>query len=456
MAVPPPTQMSTDVSAGSALTRKSTDVLAVWAFRMVVAGIFLIPFTRFRGGGAHGVQVSDLIFVVAIVAMAFSKKRPHVERMAFSWHLATVIVVVGGVGASIIAIQPAASLLVVVRMVFVLFYWPWVIRHVLTETRLKHIAMYAFVLGCAVSGFVEILQSELHILALPAKVTGGRATAFTIQPDELGACLALGLVFGIGLAMQLGAGRYFHRVISVLLIAIGLILSASVSAMISALAACVVLLVLRKVNLRKLLTAVVVVLVVYTGGTSLLGSNSKSLNPITRFESTVGNSTTSNTGSLRIDTYKAAWHGIVQDPVFGHGLDLYSGIVFYDIYLNVGYPPHNLILIIWYQGGILFLLGTLLAVGAAFRRVTGAGRRDPTRDIIFAGGIASLAYSMTAPVIFQTYFWLPFVLAMTYSLARRPAVGSRGAGQPVSGGDLLPPASRPDRAGALPAPVSGS
>jgi O-antigen ligase len=409
--------------------------MAVWALRLVIAGIFLIPFTRFRGGG---IQVSDLIFAVAIAVLAFSKKRPDVERMAWSWHFATFLVVVGGIGATFYAIQPAGSVLVIVRMVFVLFYWPWVIRHVLIDQRLKHMAMYAFVLGGAVSGFVEILQSKLHILALPATVTGGRATAFTIQPDELGACLALGLVFAIGLTMELGPGRRGHRIISIFLIAIGLVLSASVSAMLSALAAVFVLLVLRKVNLRKVLTAVIVVVVVYLGGVSLLGSGNKSLNPITKFNSTIGNGTTSNTASLRIDTYKSAWHLIAEEPVFGHGLDLYSGIVFYDIYLGVGYPPHNLILIMWYQGGILFLLGSLIAVGAAFRRVSGPGRRDPTRDIIFAGAIASLVYAQTAPVIFQTYFWLPFVLAMTYSLGRKPDVGSSWVGPSVSVG--APPA----------------
>ncbi|HEX3841967.1 MAG TPA: O-antigen ligase family protein [Acidimicrobiales bacterium] len=440
-----PTRTSTDTVA-----RTSNDILAVWAYRLVIVGVFLIPFTRFRGGG---IQVSDLIFAVSIAVLAFSKKRANVERMALSWHLATFLVVVGGIGATVNAIQPAGSVLVIVRMVFVLFYWPWVIRHVLINQRQKHIAMYAFVLGCAFSGFVEILQSKLHILALPATVTGGRATAFTIQPDELGACLALGLVFAIGLTMELGPGRRWHRVISIGLIGIGLVLSASVSAILSALAAVFVLLVLRKVNLRKVLTAVLVVVIVYVGGVSVLGSGNKSLDPLTKFNSTIGNGTTSNTASLRIDTYKSAWHGIVEDPVFGHGLDLYSGIVFYDIYLGVGYPPHNLILIMWYQGGILFLIGSLIAVGAAFRRVSGPGRRDPTRDIIFAGAIASLVYSMTAPVIFQTYFWLPFVLAMTYSMDRRPATAASGTGQPA---DVVPPGVNGSSPSALPAPVAGS
>jgi O-antigen ligase len=419
--------------------------MAAWSFRLLIFGIFLIPFTRLRGGG---IQVSDLIFCIAIVVLAFSKDRPDIERMSLAWHIAILLVVIGGIGATFYALAPAASVLVIVRMVFVLLYWPWLIRHVLTTQRLRHTAMYAFVLGCALSGFVAILQSKLHIFAPPASA-GGRAVAFTLQPDEIGAILALGLVFAVGLAMELGFGRYYHRLISIGLISLGLILSASVSAMLSGLAALFVLLVLRKVKLRKVLVAVLVIVVIYLGGTSLLGSNSKSLNPIARLQSTVGNSTTANTGSLRIDTYKAAWHGIAEDPVFGHGLDQLSGAVFYDIYLGVGYPPHNLILIIWYQGGLLFLVGTLMAIFSALWRMLGALRRDPTRDIIFAGAIASLVYAQTAPVIFQTYFWLPFVLAMTYPLARRAMSPSSEAVQPVSVG-VPPMASLTNRAATLP------
>lgn len=422
----------------------ANDFLTKWSFRLFLLGAFLIPATRLRAGG---IQVSDLIFVISIILLAFSKKQPDVEPMAFSWHLALFLVVVGGIGATINSLVPTLSLLVVVRMVFVLLYWPWVARHLLITQGLKHIAMYAFVLGCAASGFLEILQSGLHILTTAA--AGGRAIGFTTQPDELGACLALGLVFAIGLLMELGSGKHAHRLISVLLIAIGLILSASVSAQLSALAGVFVLLVLRKVNMRRVLTGIIVIVVVYLAGTALLGGHSGNLNPISRFEATVGNSSSSNTGSLRIDTFKAAWHGIADAPVVGHGLDQVSGVVYWQIQTGAGFPAHNIELIIWYQGGILFLIGTVIAVVAAFWRVSGVGRRDPTKDIIFAGGVASLIYAQTAPIIFQTYFWLPFVLAMTYTLARRPSDAPVALPGPSVGS--LPVSAGSNGAGRLPA-----
>jgi O-antigen ligase len=378
---------------------------------LLFLGIFLIPFTNIRGGG---VQISDLVFVLAIIVLAFSKQLPTVEPMPVSWQVAVVLVVIGGIVACVVALDLILSVLVLARMIFVLMFWPYLIRHVLTTRRLKHMAMYAFVLGCAASGFAEILQ-KLHIYPLP-DAAGGRAVGFTIQPDELGAILALGLVFAIGLAMELGFGRRRHRLISVMLIVFGLLLSASVSAILAALAAVFVLLVLRRVNLRKVITGVVVIVAIYVASIGLLGAT----NPIGRFQSTVGNSSSVNTGTLRVSTYKAAWHGIAEDPLVGHGLDQVSGAVYFDIYSGAVYAPHNFILILWYQGGFLFLLGSLMAVFVALWRVFRLRRRDPTGDIIFAGGVASLAYAQTAPVIFQTYFWLPFVLAMTYSLARRP------------------------------------
>ena len=434
-------------------TGKPDDMMTAWSRRLAYAGIFLIPYTRIRGGG---IQVSDLIFVIAIIVLAFSKRRAKIGPMAVAWHFAIFIIVIGGIGASVNAVSPSASILVIARMVFVILFWPWVIRHVLVEERLKHQAMYAFVLGCAVSGAVEVLQTKFHVLILPVVgSTTGRATAFTIQPNELGACLALGITFAVGLTLQLGAGRYFHRIVSVGLIAIGLILSGSVSSMFAALAGCLVLLIRRRVSLRTVLVTLVAIVVIYMGGTSLLGSNSKSLNPIARFEQTVGNGQSSNTGSARISTDKGAWHGIVDDPVFGHGLDQTSSIVYWDPYLGVPYQTHNFVLMIWFQGGLLFLLGCLVAIISAFRRVSGVRRRDPTRDIIFSGAIASLIYSMTAPVIFQTWFWLPFVLAMTYSLTRTPAQTQRSAERPASAGNRHVNA-RAGRVTALSVPGSGS
>ncbi|HEV3266314.1 MAG TPA: O-antigen ligase family protein [Acidimicrobiales bacterium] len=381
--------------------------------------------TRFRGGG---VQVSDLIFVVGIIALFFSKDRPRVEPMPVSWLVALILVVIGGVAACVVALDITLSVLVLFRLIFVILFWPWLLRSVLFNQHLKQLGMYAFVLGCAASGFAEILQ-KVHLYPLPA-AAGGRAVGFTSQPDELGAALALGLVFAIGLTMELGLGRRWHRLISVMLISFGLILSASVSAMLAALAAVFVLLVLRRVNLRRVVTGAVVILVVYVAGTVFLGAN----NPIGRFQSTVGNSSTANTGTLRVDTYKAAWHGIAEQPLIGHGLDQVSGAVYFDVYSGFVYAPHNLILILWYQGGFLVLLGVLVAVLSALWRSWKARRRDPTGDIIFAGAIASLVYAQTAPIIFQTYFWLPFILAITTPLLRRPAGSYSGAPEPLAAG----------------------
>ena len=100
------------------------------------------------------------------------------------------------------------------------------------------------------------------------------------------------------------------------------------------------------------------------------------------------------------------------------------------------------------------MFGSLMAVFVALWRMFRLRRRDPTTDIIFAGGVASLVYAQTAPVIFQTYFWLPFVLAMTYSLVHRPDMPSSEAGQLAEEASPLVPAQADEVA--LADPVSGS
>ncbi len=432
--------------------REQRDKFWTVALGLSFLGIFMIPMTTFRGGG---VQVSDLIFVVGIIVLFFSKDRPRIEPMPVSWWLALVLIVIGGIAACVVALDLTLSVLVLFRMIFVILFWPWLLRSVLFTQRLKQLGMYAFVLGCAASGFAEILQ-KVHLYPLPAAAFG-RAVGFTSQPDELGAALALGLVFAIGLTMELGLGRRRHRLVSVMLISFGLILSGSVSAILAAFAAGFVLLVLRRVNLRRVITGAVLIVVVYAAGTLFLGAS----NPISRFQSTVGNSSSANTGTLRVDTYKAAWHGIAEQPLVGHGLDQVSGAVYFDIYSGAVYAPHNLILILWYQGGFLFLIGTMVAVLSALWRSFKGRRRDPTADIIFAGAIASLVYAETAPIIFQTYFWLPFILAITTPLVRRPVGSYSGAPEPLASGQPasgtpLPVGPRVNGSAADPAPVSGS
>jgi hypothetical protein len=73
---------------------------------------------------------------------------------------------------------------------------------------------------------------------------------------------------------------------------------------------------------------------------------------------------------------------------------------------------------LWYQGGILFLIGAIVAMGAGFRRMIGR-YRTPTGDMLLAGAVVVLVFSVGSTEMLNRWLWLPFVLALAI---RHPAV----------------------------------
>jgi O-antigen ligase len=118
-----------------------------------------------------------------------------------------------------------------------------------------------------------------------------------------------------------------------------------------------------------------------------------------------------------VGTWKGSWTGIVESPFLGHGLDILSSLTYLDPNNNTEYPTHNFVLMAWYQGGILFLVGDLICIAEALRRMFLGGKPDGTRRVLFGGAVAVLLFAMQAPMMFDRYFWFPFVLAMAYPLS---------------------------------------
>ena len=105
--------------------------------------------------------------------------------MPLSWQVALILVVIGGIGACVVALDITLSVLVLFRMIFVLLFWPWLLRSRPRQPAPEATgACTPSSLGCAASGFAEILQ-KLHLYALPASA-GGRAVGFTHSARRVG------------------------------------------------------------------------------------------------------------------------------------------------------------------------------------------------------------------------------------------------------------------------------
>jgi O-antigen ligase len=192
--------------------------------------------------------------------------------------------------------------------------------------------------------------------------------------------------------------------------------------MLTAIAGAVVAMALGGVKAKQVIVIVAVVALAYGIGTLVQGSNGKSLNPIQRFTAATGSeSGGSNSVGPRVGTWKGSWHGIVNSPILGHGLDLYSGITYVDKFNNTPEETHDFILMGWYQGGIFFLVGEFICIAEGIRRMFLRGKRDPFRPVLMAGAVMVFTFAVQAPMLFDRYFWFPFVLATTYPMLKSRA-----------------------------------
>ena len=380
---------------------------------LVYGGMFFLPLLSIRVGSS--LSVSDAVFAAAAVVLAISLRAPAKAPPASAWMMGSFMILIGGLMATFRALSVSSSLQVVFNGVYVLFIWQWVARQVLDTRRRLRLAIDCFIAGASISAVVGIIQTKFHTLGYD--VVGGRAIGLARQPDIAAVTYALSLVFALGLVMECGRGRWAHRFVAIGAVTVALILSASVSGMAAALLGCAVLLVRRGIKPRTLVGVAVVIAGLYVTATALEGPGAHKLNPIARIQETTGFNTGQNTVNPRTETIRNAWSEILENPVVGRGLDQGSGLVYFDPDVRVSYPTHDFPLLIWFQGGILFLVGAAIAMATAARRVIGR-RRDPIGDALFAGTIAVLLFSLQSPAMFDRWLWLPFVLALAYRPGR--------------------------------------
>ncbi|HEY1827220.1 MAG TPA: O-antigen ligase family protein, partial [Acidimicrobiales bacterium] len=376
---------------------RRTDPMKSLARACLMIGAFFMPMLSFRILGKttatteSGLTVSDLFFFFSLAALTFSRTRRKLPPTP-AWYVGVAFVVVSGVFATFHAQASVQSIFADARMLFVLLIWQWTIRHLIDdEGRIRKI-MTSYIVGATTSAFAAILQLEGHLFVSIGTLINGRASGLAKHPDDTGSLLALGLAFSVGLAMHSkGRRRYAYIAMSVI-IAMGLICTGSVSGMLTGAAGALISMVLGGITPKQIFVVAFIAVVAYVGALSIQGANgTKSLNPIARFERATGpEAGGSNSIGPREGTWRGAWHGIVNSPFLGHGLDIYSGVTYTDPFNNTAEETHDIFLMGWYQGGFFFLLGELICIAEGFRRTWIGGRVHPIRTTIFAGGVTVL------------------------------------------------------------------
>jgi hypothetical protein len=391
---------------------------------LLYVGMFFLPLLHFKA--TKGLNVSDAIFLVGFIFLALSRRPPPRAPRTPAWYVGAFLFLLAGVIASTQADALAQSVIVVFNGVYVFFILQYLLRqHLATTVHLMR-AMGAFVFGTTLSAFVALLQVELHIFIFHASAGAGsaasiggnsRAIGLSNQPNLAGISFALGIVIGVGLLLEIGLRKHWYLGACVVVLASALLLSASVSGMGSTLVGLLVLFIARGVPLKTVALVILSLVAAYVLVFGVIDRGSH-LDPITRIEKTTNSNGGSGSGTfeLRVHTVEKAWGLILQKPLTGHGLDQQTLAIYYDQPLFVYYPPHNLIALYWYGGGIFMLLGLIIMTGSSFSRLFRGGLRgtynSPMRDVILAACVADLFFAMQGPEVVDRWFWIPFLLAL--------------------------------------------
>jgi|tagenome__1003787_1003787.scaffolds.fasta_scaffold20988995_2 O-antigen ligase len=365
--------------------------------------------------------LSDWLFLIAlgITVLAILRRGDGVGVDLPPLLLAgAALFAIGGLVSSVHAVSPLGSAAIVVRMLYLTIPWFWLGTVLLRTPRQVRYAVTAWVVSAAISGAGALAQFFLGDV-LPGSagdvVAHGRATGFTDQYNQLGGLTAIAFAPALVIAARSRGRARLFTVPLVALIGAGVVLSGSVGGFLAAAVATAVYLFAsgRARGTLALVGALIVAAFLLFGSNG--GSNSTS--PFERLSKvTRSDEPRARGGTLysRIDTYRAAWAHIREDPFEGVGLDAASSID------RIGFEVHNVVLLPWYTAGVLGFLGIWILIASLFSvgfRVVGRARSPDERLLalsLYASFIAFVVFAMSEPILFVRYGWAPvgFLLAL--------------------------------------------
>lgn len=399
------------------------DIFVRVARLLVYVGCAFVMLLHFKF--VKSLNYSDAFFTSAFVLLIFSRRPPDPAPRTPAWYVGAFLFLLAGTVSSLQADHKAASLLIVANATYVFFILQYVLRQLLnTRERIRN-ALYAFLIGTSVSALVCIMQITFHIFTFVPNGTatiGGnyRGIGLAGQPDFAAVSFVLGIVVSLGMLVELGWRRHRLLYCALAVFVVALLLTGSVGGMATAVVASITLFIAQGVKLKTIVTVLVAFGLVYLLLFSVIDPHSK-LNLLTRIHATTSAGGNANSGTLQLreDTIRLGWDKIVQSPVIGHGLDAQTLAPYYDKYLFVYYPPHDMLILYWFGGGIFMLVGALIMMGSSISRLVSGGRlrgqnRDPLRATVLAACVTTAFFSLQAPSFIDRWLWFPFILALCF------------------------------------------
>lgn len=413
-------------SADTATTRR--EPLTAVAKGLFYLGIGFEPLMTLRGPA--GVLASDVLLMVSAALLALPLGDALPRRVSVARCVAGAAVILGGMLAAYRADAVGDSLFATMKTVFVVSVLPWQARKAIQSDRdLESAALWwmAGVLLCTIGAVAQLVISPTIIPGTEA--VWGRYPGFTQHVSDFGGLLASVVPLCGVMLFRSGSRRRRWLALAMLVLFVwGLILDGSISAILSILVAAGYSVLRGGLPLRPTLLLVAAVVSVFS--ILLMSNGTFATTPLQRFLTTSGLMVSSvpdsSTLGSRLTTDRLAITALAEEPLIGRGMDPGSGVIFN------GLGVHNLILAAGYQGGVLVLFGIVVSVGTVVRAASSRWSGVWLGDAWVAAFVGSLAFAMTAPSLYNRFFWVPAAMVLAArDIRTRGVAGEQAAGRAV-------------------------
>lgn len=382
---------------------------------ILLIGAFMVPLTAVRT--VAGFPISDILVVLAL-AFSLLSFAPHIPdaRVPRVLLIASGLAVVATGLLALASEDPTAELMVGLRLVFVWAVWGLAVTRLAWTSQHLVALAGAFVAGCVLSATVAVLQFlglDLRPLFLAdLAVDSVRFIGLNGHPNGQGGALAIALTLCV--AALIHGRRRPTAAVSAIILTFGLLLSASITAMISAIIGFVMVLLLAR-RARMLVVGLAVAVLAFVLYEVLVFVFPGLVTPVDRIPSATG-VTGISTVDIRWRTVEFALAAIAREPFLGAGFADGGGT------FNGETAVHNMVLLAWYQGGALLAAAVTCVIIAALICVVRI-IRGPLTEALAAATVASLFFALTGPSLYDRYAWVPVVLLLCAARIMRPVNG---------------------------------
>lgn len=393
--------------AGRVPPRDPLLTAARWFF---YCGLVCVSLLVFRV--AASVTAGDALLLASTLLLLLNARRPKGAGIAGRYTLlASMLILVGGLLAWLEATSGAENGLALMRVMLVAVVLPWQSTVLLRSGVHIRRALMAFSLGAGASAAGTVIQFLRGASAIPggSVSNAGRYTGFTGNVSDMGGIAAVAVVLGLGFLdpsfskwQRCGLASTFASGL------IGLVLSGSVSGMLAAGLGVAIVLVVRGVKLRHVVSGLAISVAGLALASNISSLTGNALTPMERVQQVLGlrgGPSDLNTSASRWDTVVAGWHDFLSVPFTGVGLDSNGYVVLGDL------GVHDIWVASLRQGGLFFTAGLAIVVFSVLFTAW-RYRGHFTLSISLAAGITALVFAMTAPSFYNRYFWLPLALLL--------------------------------------------